>query len=121
MKIRAICLWALCLVGAVVASGRTAEASVVLYDSSGFIQGQQSFVQSFSLAGPGTLTVTLSNINWPTSLASLNMLVATSQGLLGPEMGQGTDTFKFTGGTIYTQWFGTAQGPLDTGVFGVNI
>jgi hypothetical protein len=111
----------LCFVGATAAGSGGAKASEVLYDSSGFIQGQQSFEQSFSLTGPGTLTVTLSNINWPTSLASLNMLVATSDGMLGPEMGEGTDDFKFKGGIIFAQWFGTAQGPLDTGLYGVKI
>jgi hypothetical protein len=121
MNIRGLFLSMLCCVGAAASVCSSAKASEVLYDSAGFIQGQQSFEQSFELTGPGTLTVTLSNINWPTSLASLNMLVASSDGMLGPQMGEGTDDFKFEGGIIFAQWFGTAQGPLDTGLYGVKI
>jgi hypothetical protein len=112
------------LIGCAVLIGAThpAIADEVLYDSSGFVQGQQSFEESFAVTGPGTLTVTLSNINWPVSLANLNLLVSTSQGLLGPEMGAGTATFNMShGGTIFTQWFGTAQGALDAGVYGIKV
>jgi hypothetical protein len=99
-----------------------ALASEVIYDSSGFIRGQQSGLESFSLSGPGTLTVTLANVNWPQQLASLNLVVSSASGLLGPEMGAGTESYQVTeGGEIFAQWFGTAQGPLDTGTYTVDI
>ncbi len=107
---------------ALAASSRDAAAGEVLYDNVGFLQGQQSFSESFQLSGPGTLTVTLSNMAWPQPLASLNMVVSTPAGLLGPEMGAGTDIFKIGGSeTVYTQWFGVAQGPLGVGVYGVKV
>ena len=64
----------------------------------------------------------MANIAWPEELASLDMVVSTANGLLGPEMGPGTQTFDIKSpGMVYTQWFGTAQGPLDTGVYSMNI
>jgi hypothetical protein len=99
----------------------TAGASEVILDSSGFITGQQTLTDTFSVSGPGTLTVTLTDMSWPAPLASLDMIIGTTQGLLGPEMGVGTDTYQISGGEVFAQWFGTAQGPLDAGVYGLKI
>jgi hypothetical protein len=98
-----------------------AGAAEVIYDSTGFIRGQQSGMESFDISGPGTLTVQLSNVAWPEQLGSLNMVVSTAGGLLGPEMTTGTESFQLTGGEVFAQWFGTAQGPLDVGVYGLKI
>jgi hypothetical protein len=98
-----------------------AAASQILYDSVGFMVGQQSFSDTFSVGGPGTLTVSLTDIAWPDQLASLNMVVSTPKGLLGPEVGAGTESYSLNGGPVTVQWFGTAQGPLDAGVYGMNI
>ena len=97
------------------------RAAEVLYDGTGFLQGTQSFVQSFNLASPGTLTVTLSNVAWPQQLASLNLLMTSANGAVGPEMGAGSSTFQVKAGDVFAQWFGTAQGPLDTGVYSMEI
>ena len=99
-----------------------ARADSVLYDSAGFLRGTESFAQTFNLPSAGTLTVTLSNIAWPEQLASLNLLLSSSSGMLGPEMGTGTSTFSIAaGGNITAQWFGTAQGALDAGVYSMVI
>jgi hypothetical protein len=121
MKIQHVLSLIICMSGLLAASVRPADASEVLYDGSGFLRGQQSMEQTFVVNGPGTLTITLSNVNWPQSLASLNLLVSSTQGLLGPEMGAGTATFNVTGGDVFAQWFGTAQGPLNTGVYGLEV
>jgi hypothetical protein len=121
MKIRELGFIGACVFGLLAACG-SAGASEVLYDNSGFLTGQQSFSQSFQISGPGTLTVSLANVAWPEQLASLDMLLSTTNGLLGPEMGAGTETFDIkAGGTLFADWFGTAQGPLDAGVFSMNI
>jgi LPXTG-motif cell wall-anchored protein len=36
-------------------------------------------------------------------------------------MGAGTSSYKVAAGNVYTQWFGTAQGPLDAGVYSLEI
>ena len=120
MKIGHILSLSLLLMAVVVATG-SAKASQVLYSDSGFVMGQQSFVESFNISGPGTLTVTLSNVAWPAQLASLNLVMGTAGGLLGPEMGAGSESFNVAGGMVFAQWFGTAQGSLDIGVYSINV
>jgi hypothetical protein len=121
MKLRTIfSTCAIVLAGMATAAG-PAAASQVLYDSAGFLQGSQTFEQSFNITGPGTLMITLSNVTWPVPLASLNMVLGTSSGLLAPEMGAGSQMFNVTGGPLFVQWFGTAQGPLDLGVYSMQV
>lgn len=99
-----------------------ARADTVLYDSAGFLRGTQSFSQTFNLTAPGTLTVTLSNIAWPATLASLNLTMTSANGEMGQEMGAGTSSFAVVaGGDVFAQWFGTAQGALNAGVYGLKI
>jgi hypothetical protein len=94
----------------------------ILYNGSGFLTGTQSFTDTLNLPSAGTLTVTLGDIAWPESLASLNLVVTSSSGALGAEIGIGTSTFNVTsGGVITTQWFGTAQGALNAGVYTLEI
>lgn len=119
MNIRHLLGLTVCLLGA--AGARTSAASTVLNDSSGFLIGQQSVVQAFNIPQAGTLTVNLTNVDWPLPLASLNMVLSSGSGqLLGPEMGAGTDTFHVDAGTVYAQIFGKAQGLADAGLFSLN-
>jgi hypothetical protein len=121
MTLRAIFPALVCAAALTADFTQTASASEVIYDGSGFLTGQQSFEDSFSVSGPGTLTVTLTNFAWPVELANLNLVVGTAQGLLGPEMGVGTESFAVTGGKVFAQWFGTAQGPMNAGSYGLKI
>jgi hypothetical protein len=99
-----------------------AHADTVLFDSSGFIRGTQAFTDTFNLTAPGTLTVTLTNVAWPAQLASLNFLLSSDQGVMGKEVGSGKYSFDIkTGGNVFAQWFGTAQGPLNAGVYSLRI
>jgi hypothetical protein len=120
MKLKSLTALTLLLIGWVM-SPCAARADTVLYDGTGFVVGTQSFVQSFNLSTPGTLTVTLTNVAWPEELANLNMLMTSSNGTMGPEMGAGTSSFNVKAGDVFAQWFGTAQGPLDAGVFSMKI
>jgi hypothetical protein len=113
---------AILLISACILPLAPASADTVLYDGSGFLTGTESFSQSFNLTAPGTLTVTLSNVAWPQKLASLNLLVSSDNGMMGPEMSAGTQSFAIAaGGNVYAQWFGTAQGPLNAGVYSLKI
>lgn len=99
-----------------------AVASQVLYDGIGMISGQQTITDSFSVSGPGTLTVSLQDMSFPSPLASLNLLVGSTQSLLGPETGAGTVSYKIGGPEqIYVQALATAEGPLDSGVYGLDV
>jgi len=113
---------ALGLTALLAGSMQAAEASQVLYDGVGFFQGSQSFEDTFSVSGPGTLSLTLTDFGWPMPLANLEMTVGTVQGLLGPEVGAGVVSYQIGGpSTISAQWFGTAVGPLDTGLVGLEV
>jgi hypothetical protein len=111
------------VIGAGVLAVGSAGASEVLYEGAGWIRGQQSGMESFNVTGPGTLTVELTNVAWPMLLGSLNATISSPQfGLLGPEMGAGTQSFQVAaGGEIFAQWFGNAQGPMDSGVYTMKI
>jgi hypothetical protein len=121
MKLRNILLAGAYLAGTLLGIG-SARAAEVIFDGTGFLQGQQSFTDAFSVSGPGTLSVTLDNVSWPEQLSSLNLVLGTANGLLGPEMGAGSESFKInSGGKVFAQWFGTAQGPMDVGVYSMKI
>ncbi len=95
----------------------------VIYAGAGFMRGTQSFADTFNLQSAGTLTVTLSDVAWPVPLASLNLVLNSSDGILGPVMGgNSTSTFNIAaGGDVTAHLFGTAQGPLDAGVYSMII
>jgi hypothetical protein len=108
--------------GLLCAAAGQALGAQVLYDSIDLVSGQQTVTDSFALAGPGTLTVSLQDMQFPAPFASLDLMVSNSTALLGPETGAGTESFQITGPQqIYVQALATAEGPLGTGVFGLDV
>jgi len=100
----------------------SARADTVLYDNAGFMSGQQSFVESFNITTPGTLTLTLSNIPWLDTISGLNGFVTTSTGLAGPaSMSSGSEFINVQPGMVYAHWYGDANGSYGVGVYGVKI
>lgn len=115
-------------IGAWVLPFGLAQASTVLYSGAGFIQGAQSFVQSFDITTPGTITVTLSNIPWLDTISGLNCFLTTASRPLGPSldvgtqsMSVGTQSISVAPGMIYAHWFGDANGTYGLGVYGMKI
>jgi hypothetical protein len=103
-------------------SPTSAKAAQVLYDGAGFVVGTQAFSDALTLPSAGTLTVTLGDAHWPQPFSSLDLLLSTARGQVGPEVGVGTTHFDVTAaGTYFVQWFGTAQGPLNAGVYSLDI
>jgi hypothetical protein len=98
-----------------------ARADTVLYDGAGFIQGSQSFVQSFNITAPGTLTISLADVPWLDTIADLNCFLTTASGVLGTSMGGGTESMRVGAGTFYAHWFGDADGRYDLGVYSLKI
>ncbi|MGD0492609.1 MAG: PEP-CTERM sorting domain-containing protein [Steroidobacteraceae bacterium] len=96
------------------------RADTVLYDSAGFVQGSQSFVQSFNITTAGTITMTLTDIPWLDAVSDLTGFLTTTSGVVGQAF-SGSETMSVGPGTIYAHWFGDAQGTYDLGVVGVNI
>jgi hypothetical protein len=98
-----------------------ARADTVLYNASGFVQGQESFTQAFDVTAPGYLTVTLSNIPWLDTIGDLNVFLTTNSGSLGTPMGVGTESMSVQPGMVYAHWYGDADGTYGMGVYGLNI
>jgi hypothetical protein len=67
-------------------------------------------VNRLDVDGPGTLTVTLTDIPWPQSLANVDLLLTSGTGtVLGRSNGFGTETYTIAGaGTLYAFCFGQA-------------
>jgi hypothetical protein len=114
-------LAALILVLVASLSPSLARADTVLYDSAGFVQGVQSFTESFAITTPGTLTITLTDIPWLDTLSNLTCFLTSSRGLMGTSMGPGSEQFKVGSGTIFAHWFGEADGKYGIGVYGMKI
>jgi hypothetical protein len=96
--------------------------AATLYNTTNLVQGQESFVQSFNVTSPGTLTVTLTQIPWLDTVSGLTSFTSTSAGVLGSSTGAGTENIDITGaGTIYEHWFGTAAGTYNIGAVGIDV
>ena len=102
------------------------SGSVLLSDSS-LVTGNQSNVFSFDAPGPGTVSVQLTNIDWPQPLASLSFVAATGSKVLASwsdpaSQSQGNLTFQVPGGGRYfADISATAAGGLDLGVYSFTI
>jgi hypothetical protein len=122
MKSRTFAASALLVLGIWLTPFAASRADSVLYDASSFVEGQQSFTQSFNVSGPGTLTVSITDIAWLDIVSDLNCFLSTASGLINPAAnGGGSETFSVGSGPIYAHWFGSAQGIYDLGVIGVKI
>ncbi|MGA2399425.1 MAG: hypothetical protein ABSG30_15355 [Steroidobacteraceae bacterium] len=122
MKFRQIMSAVGLLFAAWMVPGKAAYADMVVFDSMSLFQGQQAFTKTFSVATPGTLNVTVSDIPWLDSVANLSFFLSSPTGTVGPtQNGGGSELISLAPGTYTASWFGNAQGPYDLGVVGVNI
>lgn len=121
MQLRRLLTATILAIGAWMGSFGTAQANTVLYDGVGFIQGQQSFTQSFNITSAGTLTVSLSQVPWLDTISDLNCFLSTTTGVLGKSMGTGIESMNVGPGMTYVHWFGDADGSYDLGIYGMKI
>ncbi|HEY2463024.1 MAG TPA: hypothetical protein VGI32_03105 [Steroidobacteraceae bacterium] len=106
-----------CLVGQV----SQARADTVVYDSVGFIQGSQSFVDTFNITTPGTLTISMSDVPWLDTLSNLSFFLTSANGTFGAPMNGGSESMNIGAGTFYAHWFGEADGQYQVGVYSLKI
>ena len=110
------------IIGAWVAPSGRADADTVLYDSSGLIQGAQSFTQAFNITTPGTLTITLTQIPWFDTIKGLTCFVSSASGVLqGTMNGDEMSVALQAGNSIFAHWFGTADDKYKFGAYGIKI
>ena len=68
------------------ASSGVASADTVIYDSASVVDGQQGYVEPFSITTPGTLTITILNIPWLDVVTDLTSYLSTTNGVIGSTM-----------------------------------
>jgi hypothetical protein len=122
MKIRRFLPASILLLACWALPAGAARADTLLYDGISVISGTQSQVQSFNVAAPGLLTMTLSTIPWLDAVSNLSGFLSSASGLIGTTIiGSGAESFKVGAGTYYAHWFGTAQGDYNLGIVGMKI
>jgi len=117
--------WALWLLLSLVVAPVTHAESVLLNDTT-LVSGSQSGVFSFQAPGPGTLSVTLTDIDWPQTLNSLSFMASTGNQVLASwsdtaSQSAVTLSFQVTGGRYFADVLATAGGALDLGVYSLCI
>ncbi len=101
---------------------RPARADQVLYQAAGFFTGAQAFTDSFDIATPGTLTITLTDApNWLDTIQDLNCFVSTATTVLGSKINGATDTVNVGPGMTYVHWSGDAVGNYPFAAYGISI
>ncbi|GAC1453493.1 MAG: hypothetical protein PVSMB6_08010 [Steroidobacteraceae bacterium] len=96
--------------------------AAVLLQQSTLVANQQSNVYAFTAPGPGTLTINLADVPWLAPLSSLGFSVDSTQNVLGTMSGPGQLTVNVSqAGTYYADVTGQAGGPLDLGVYSLQV
>lgn len=100
-----------------------AQASVLVADTT-LVSGSETAVFSFDAPGPGTVSVQLTNLNWPQALSSLSFLATNANQVLSswsePAGSSAAQSLSFqlaAGGTYFADVTATAGGVLDLGAY----
>lgn len=117
--------WALWLLLSLLAAPVTHAESVLLSDTT-LVSGSQSAVFSFQAPGPGTLSIQLTDIDWPQTLSSLSFMATSGNQVLASwsdsaSQSAVTLSFQVTGGHYFADVLATAGGALDLGVYSLCI
>ena len=118
-KTRTIRGLAMLLLYAVAAT--VAQASTVLVSDTTLVTGSQSATFSFQAPGPGTVSVQLTDLDWPQALSSLSFMAATPGQVLASGSPSSTmQSFAFqvaAGGAYFADVMAAAGGSLDLGAY----
>jgi hypothetical protein len=110
---------------AVLCIAAPANADTLLTETS-LLQGQQSLGYSLKVNGPGTITVSLSDMNWQGRLEDLSFAMAGSTGLVNPALTAAAagSALTFTvgeAGTYFACVSGRATGRYGLGLFSLVV
>jgi hypothetical protein len=104
-----------------------ARASEVLLSDTTLVTGSETGVFSFDTPGAGTVSVQLTNLDWPQALSSLSFVATTASHVLSSwsdpgSAGSHTLSFQVTGsGAFFADVTAVAGGPLDLGVYSFSL
>lgn len=107
----------------------SARADSVLLNDTTLVSGSESSVFSFQAPGPGTVTVELTNLDWPQPLSSLSFLAGNASHVMSSwtesdpgSPGSANLTFQVAaGGRYFADVIAQAGGSLDLGVYSMCI
>ena len=111
------------LLSFVAAWSSSARADQLLLQATPLVQGSLASVTAFAVSGPGTVTVTLSDLGWPDKLASLTFAATTPTGVLATMTGAGRISFTVSTAGIYDAVVGAVASPgfLSLGWYSLGI
>ncbi|MGO9852381.1 MAG: VPLPA-CTERM sorting domain-containing protein [Steroidobacteraceae bacterium] len=104
-----------------------AQASTVLIADTTLVSGSDSAVYSFEAPGPGTVSVQLTNLDWPQALSSLSFVATTANHVMSSWSdpgGSGAYTLSFQvggSGAYFADVTAVAGGLLDLGVYSFSL
>lgn len=99
-----------------------AQADVVMLKDSPLVNGSQAFVYSMLAPGSGSLSVNITDLNFPSAIAGLTFSFTTTQGVLKSFEGTGQMSLDISGaGTYYAIIAGTGQGKFGIGQLSLSV
>ncbi|MDB6102104.1 MAG: hypothetical protein JWO52_2103 [Gammaproteobacteria bacterium] len=103
-----------------------ALADTMLLSDTTLVRGTSSATFSFATPSAGTVTATVSNLPWPSSLKTLDFQATTASETISSwsalDSNQtGTESFAVGQGTYFAHIMAVAQGDLDLGLYSLNL
>ena len=99
-----------------------ARAETVLVDTSTLVSSTQTYVFPFTVTGPGTVEVILTDLAWTEQFNALALAITTANDILQQLSQAGALTFKVgNAGQYYALVTGAAGGLIKLGLFGLHV
>jgi len=97
------------------------HAALVAYEKVGFIEGKGYYSDAFQIDTGGSYKATLTDFDFPSLFGQLTIDVITATQSKGKLAAPGSFVFDAQPGTYYANLLGVADGPINLGLFGVQI
>jgi hypothetical protein len=111
-----------------VSQAPSAMADTLLLADTTLVKGSSTATFSFDAPSGGTVTATVSNLAWPTNLATLQFSATSASDVIKPwapvtdPTKPLTESFQVGAGTYFAHIMATAgQGDLDLGLYSLNL
>ena len=126
MLTKVLVLGTLCLWGGVCAFADSLPAPLLSsdtpYSSLVFVRGGSLTSTTMMTTAPGTVTVKLSDLTWPTALGTLSFSLSNSTSQLHTTSGPGTWSWTVDTPTLlYASVYAVASGAKNAGLYGLDI
>ncbi len=114
-----------CVVVLALSLAPPAKADSLLLAQTTLISGSSAVTDSFTAPSAGTVTVQLSNLNWPTRLSALSFAATTGSQVMSAwswdALAANVQSFQVGAGTYFAHVTGQAAGLLNLGLYSLSI